>query len=281
MNDRTGLITLAAYMTAATAIVVVACLAIFSYGVSSPLSGLDPIPAEPVPEFAATTYEIPPSDATSSTAAAVDQQRIRVLEGLLAEKTQRLRKLSQSLMKQNKEYEDLNRRYEDAVYLASQTLGAPAATNTPAASSKPESAPTSQSEVERTQLEGQLAMARAVHEATLNDLEMLEDELTRVYDELGQTREEADQEATNRLREALVLEAATAGVMLRVGKDAVPALKDAMNHNSPIVRRWAATVLGGIGADAGDAVTVLTEALTDPDPSVRRAARTALDAIER
>jgi HEAT repeat protein len=124
-------------------------------------------------------------------------------------------------------------------------------------------------------------MARAVHETTVSDLETLQDELTRAYEELGHTKEEAGRESTTRLREALVLEAATADVLLRIGKDAVPALKEALTHDSPIVRRWAATALGAIGTDAGDAVLALTEALADADPGVRRAAKAALDAIER
>ncbi len=183
------------------------------------------------------------------------------------------------LKQQNEEYEDLKRQYDDAMLVAVQSLSQPSETTTTAVESDP-NAPSS-SDSDRSRLEAQLSMARAVHEATVSDLETLQDELARVYEELGQTREEAGRESSNRLREALVLEAATASVMLRVGKDAVPALKEALTHNSPIVRRWAASVLGGIGPDAGDAVVALTEALADPDPSVRRAAKTALDAIER
>jgi HEAT repeat protein len=61
----------------------------------------------------------------------------------------------------------------------------------------------------------------------------------------------------------------------------VPSLRDALNHASPIVRRWAATVLGGMGSDAEDAIPALTEALSDTDPEVRAAVQSALESIER
>ena len=59
------------------------------------------------------------------------------------------------------------------------------------------------------------------------------------------------------------------------------ALRELAMRSYPVVRRWAATVLGGMGAAAGEAVEPLRIALTDPDPKVARAAKAALDMIER
>ena len=72
-----------------------------------------------------------------------------------------------------------------------------------------------------------------------------------------------------------------AHALQRIGRNSVPALREALNHSSPMVRRWAATVLGGIGSDAEEAIPTLTETLSDREPTVRDAARTALEAIER
>ncbi len=277
MNDRSGLLTLATYLTAAAAIAVVACLGIFKYGVPSPLQGMDTIPADPVPEFAVAHLDLAPQGSPSA-ASGFDQHRVRILESMLADKTRRLQELSQLLALQQQEYENLKRRYDDAMMVAFESLSQPS--KAPAAGESAANSDSSSPD-DQSRLEAQLAMARAVHETTVSDLETLQDELTRAYEELGHTKEEAGRESTTRLREALALEAATADVLLRIGKDAVPALKEALTHDSPIVRRWAATALGAIGTDAGDAVLALTEALADADPGVRRAAKAALDAIER
>ncbi len=54
MNDRIGLLTLAAYMTATMLIVVAAFWGIFRYGTSSRIPSLESLPAEPIPELATT-----------------------------------------------------------------------------------------------------------------------------------------------------------------------------------------------------------------------------------
>ncbi len=280
MNDRSGLLTLAAYLSVAMVIMVVAAVGILKYGAPDPMAGLDTLPADPVPELAPSPFELPASSPTGSAEAGFEQQRLRLLESMLAEKTVRLRELSQSLMQQNAQYEDLKRRYDDAWLIAAESFAQPQEA-LPTAGATGAGAIDPTADDDRSRLEAQLAMARDVHEVTLRDLESLQNELTRVYEELERTRDEAGRESSSRLQEALTLEAATASVILRIGKDAVPALREALSHNSPIVRRWAATALGGIGPDAGDAVEALTETLTDSDPNVRRAAKTALDAIER
>ena len=68
------------------------------------------------------------------------------------------------------------------------------------------------------------------------------------------SRTRPQKRSPERLREALVLEAAAAEMLLRGGRDSVPALREALNHANPIVRRFAATVLGGnrAGCRRGD-----------------------------
>ena len=124
-------------------------------------------------------------------------------------------------------------------------------------------------------------LARVVHDALVSDVEALQDELDRAYEQMAKLRDDADLAATNQLRDVLALEAASAEILLRLGRDAVPALIEALADTNPVVRRWAASALGGMGQDAGDAIGALTEAASDPDQDVRRAAKAALDAIAR
>ena len=279
MDGRNGLFTLGVYVTAAMLIAVVACVGIFHYGVQARMSALGPIPREPAPELAVTHLDLTPkSNAGGVDANSPDQQRIRLLEAMLEEKTQRLREQSELLKRTTSELRDLKNRYEEAVELAFERL---ALGNNDQNDAEKNHESLRNANADASLLEAQLTMAKVVHESLVGEVEALQKELTTTYEEMAQLKATKDQETTDRLRDGLILEAAAAGVLARVGKDAVPALRDALNHSSPVVRRWAATVLGGIGPDADEAVAALTETLSDADPSVRSAAQAALRAIER
>ena len=65
MNDRSGLLTLAVYLTATMLIVVVAFLGIFRYGAMARVAALSEVPHEPTSELAGTGLELPPESVTS------------------------------------------------------------------------------------------------------------------------------------------------------------------------------------------------------------------------
>lgn len=67
--------------------------------------------------------------------------------------------------------------------------------------------------------------------------------------------------------------------LVSLGKNAVPQLITAAEHQNPQVRVYAIQALGQIGADAGAAVPVLSRALKDTDKSVRQAAAQALNRL--
>jgi HEAT repeat protein len=136
-------------------------------------------------------------------------------------------------------------------------------------------------EDEIADLQAELDLAHAVHDALVEDLDALQAELEQAYVRMGQLRVESDVTSANELRDALAMEAAAANILLGLGNSAVSPLMDALSHENPIVRRWAASVLGGMGSAAEEAVPALTEMLMDSDVDVQRAAQAALDAIER
>src|SRR5579862_7100589 len=55
----------------------------------------------------------------------------------------------------------------------------------------------------------------------------------------------------------------------KMGKEAVPGLREALRHADPHVRAAAADALAKMGTDTEDALPELTERLTDPDAHVR------------
>jgi len=65
-------------------------------------------------------------------------------------------------------------------------------------------------------------------------------------------------------------------VLASSGKQALPKLLDAMEHDDAAVRYWGATGIGNIGPDASEAQGAMTKALRDESVSVRVAAARAL-----
>ncbi|MHB0961263.1 MAG: HEAT repeat domain-containing protein [Pirellulaceae bacterium] len=279
MDGRNGLVTLAAYLMATLLIVVASLLGIFQYSISGRTSALPAITTESAPELVvAHLGHAAASNPPDTMAARAEQQRIRLLESLLDEKTQRLRQQSEQLKSKTTEYEDLRARYDEAVLLAFETLGRGSDTKT--VPENPSDAESSLAKPDPGALEAELTAADVVHESLVSELAALQDELARAYRDLAQLKEARSQETAERLHDALILDSA-AHALQRIGRNSVPALREALNHSSPMVRRWAATVLGGIGSDAEEAIPTLTETLSDREPTVRDAARTALEAIER
>lgn len=69
-------------------------------------------------------------------------------------------------------------------------------------------------------------------------------------------------------------------LLVKIGAPAVPVLTEELASDDPLQRKWAATVLGRLGAQAKDAEGALIMALDDADPEVRRAAEEAIKLID-
>jgi hypothetical protein len=284
VNDRSGLITLAVYTTATMLIVLVAFLGIFRYGALARVASLENIPSEPEPDLAvARLQRLPGASSAATDEGNFEKQRLRVLEAMLAEKSDLLRRQAQQISRQAADLTEMRRNYENAM-LAVESLRSgdePAESESDAGTTTQESASAADTATGVAQLEAELMLARAVHESLISDLDALEEELAEAYEEIETMRDQSRIESTNHLRDALVVEAASANILMNVGSDAIPALTEALSHADPVVRRWAATVLGGFGREAESATGALTETLSDANADVRRAAKAALDAIER
>ena len=101
-----------------------ALVGIFRYSASARLATLPPITNEPAPGLAVAHRRPRAQDrsTTGVTTSGVEMQRIRVLESMLEEKTQRLRQQSEQLKAKTTEYEDLRARYDETVLLAVDSL---------------------------------------------------------------------------------------------------------------------------------------------------------------
>jgi hypothetical protein len=284
VSDRTSLLALAVYLTAALLIAVAACVGVMRYGAVARVSALQEAPTDPVPELAMTGLHAPAEGLGSAGGSNVlDQQRVRLLQSMLAEKTKRLEQQAQRIEQQNQVLVNLEHRFEEAVQASAWLDTAKTRVDPPGGETEPPGE--GEQEVRPVAnpdgVETEWVLTRALHDTLVSDLESLQEELDRVRQQLTELQAAADRMSADQLRDVLALETAAANILLRIGRDSVPALSDALHHSDPIVRRWAATALGSFGSDAADAAGALAEALSDADPSVRRAVVTALDAIER
>jgi hypothetical protein len=114
---------------------------------------------------------------------------------------------------------------------------------------------------------------------TETELLDLQAELATTKWELEQAQSQLAELELSTLRE---LEKSTEAVtaLVNTGAPAVPALVVLLADQRPELRRWAASILGRMGADAIDAVDDLMRALEDADAEVRQRARAALDQID-
>ena len=281
MNDNHGLLTLAAYLTATLLIVVVALLGVFHWGVSDRINSLPTVTNESQSEVAYGRVQMS-SEAQAANAGSrfLADQRIRLLESLLTEKTQLLHEHMAKTASQEKELAELRGHLDSAVALAAEPLMTEDAGVVDRAE-QPDTSEELSLEERASRLETEVLVAGATHDALIGQMESLQTELDRVFGELEMLRLTAEQASSQHLEELLALETGSAGVLLDLGSEAIAPLIKALEHADPVVRRWAATVLGGLGATAGDAVEPLAATLDDPDPRVRRAAKAALDLIER
>ncbi len=284
MDGRNGLLTLAVYLAATTLIVVAALLGIVRYGGSQRVAAL-PLPAaEPLPELAVAQRNTSAERAAVAPATAsrsMDQQRLRLLETMLDERTRRLQSQSQQLEQRTAELAELQAHYDEVVALVLDALGQGGGTASNTGASQDEGASGGDEAPGPEVLAAELAVAREAHQSLAGDLAVLQEGLAAAQRELLDGRELRDRERADHARELQLLEAAAARVLTRVGPASVPALRELLNHPLPTVRRWAAIMLGGLGPDADEAVPALSEALSDNDPRVRAAAQEALSAIER
>lgn len=279
MDGRNGLFALGVYLTVAMIILVAAGVAVLRYATTATVGSMDPVPPSPPFELAVSHLDLASKQATGLPSAdATLRARIRMLENMLDDRSGRIREQAELLQQKTREIDQLQAQYNEAMAVALEYLEQ----GRPPTSEPPPGDVEAASTDDAALLSAKLDMARVVHEALLTELDALQAELNRAYAEIDQWRAgpEGAREAGARA-DATTLEAMSGRVLQRIGRGAVPALREALADPDPAVRRWAARVLGRIGPDAGDAVDALRAALADTDASVQAAAQAALLAIER
>jgi hypothetical protein len=273
VNGTRNVLTIGAYLVVALVVVLVAFWGMVQYGVSNPVATMPANQPLPNGELGSTRVQIANVASGSSADVYDDQyaQQVRVLQEMVNEKSEQLRQLTERLKTQQRDYEELSVRYEEAVGVAIDLLETEGINSVSTAAAE--------SEEELLTLQAEIEMAQVVQDTLADDVERLQAELDRTNMELERVQQQSDQEIADRLRDGMILEAEAANVLMAIGAEAVPELVKGLDSPNPLVRRWAANILAGIGPDAQDALPALRAALSDDDAGVRAAAGAAMDQI--
>jgi hypothetical protein len=279
VEGKNGLWALGVYLFVALVILVAIAVGILRYATTTTVASMGSIAPPPPAEMAVAHLELDAKSSGTLYADAAPQLRIRMLEAMLEDRGARVRRQAELLRIKTAELEELQTRYGEMVAVALETWDGPQERDESslAAGDGSQAAPQ-----DAALLSAKLDLARAVHESLVSELDTLQAELARAYQEIEQLREARTARADRQSAEVNLLETISGNVLSRIGRDAVPALCEALLDADPVVRRWAANVLGRIGPDAGEAVDALTAvALADADSTVQAAAQAALLVIER
>jgi HEAT repeat protein/S1-C subfamily serine protease len=101
-----------------------------------------------------------------------------------------------------------------------------------------------------------------------------------VLTQIGPAAQDAIPELIQLLEDQSLRES-VATALGKIGKPAVPPLREALKDNNARIRTGACMALGEIGPDAKDALFQLSSLQRDPDTSVRDAARDAMKKVQR
>ncbi len=272
MNGTRGILTIGAYLVVALVVVLVAFWGLVKYGVTNPTATIQANQPLPTGELGSTRVQIASVDTGSATTlVGQNEQRLRVLQNMVSEKSEQLRDLTDRLKAQQADYKSLSDRYEEAVTVAVDLLA-----NAGLDAVNPDNP---DADEDLATLQAELQMAQVIQDSLTADVERLQEELARANMELEEAQRQAEEQVADRLRDGMILEAEAANALMAIGVSAVPELRKALDNPNPLVRRWAANILAGIGPDAQEALPALTEALSDSDAGVRAAARAAVDQI--
>lgn len=272
MNGTRGILTIGAYLVVALVVVLVAFWGLVKYGVTNPTATIQANQPLPTGELGSTRVQIASVDTGSATTlVGQNEQRLRVLQNMVSEKSEQLRDLTDRLKAQQADYKSLSDRYEEAVTVAVDLLA-----NAGLDAVNPDYP---DADEDLATLQAELQMAQVIQDSLTADVERLQEELARANMELEEAQRQAEEQVADRLRDGMILEAEAANALMAIGVSAVPELRKALDNPNPLIRRWAANILAGIGPDAQEALPALTEALSDSDAGVRAAARAAVDQI--
>ena len=278
MEGKNGLWALGAYLAVALAILVAVAVGILRYTTITTVASIRPIVPPPPGEMAVAIWSPRPDHPARFTPMRPRSSASGCWKPWSKTAERAARRQAELLQTKMAELEELQARYDAMVAM---TLEAWAVLRNPM-NRQSGRMPCRMARIGMPRCSAKLDLARAVHESLVSELDALQGELARAYQEIERLKVAQPPRTEGPSAEVRLVETISGNVLSRIGKDAVPPLCEALLDADPIVRRWAANVLGRIGPDAGEAVTSLAAlALADADSSVQAAVQGALLAIER
>ena len=132
---------------------------------------------------------------------------------------------------------------------------------------------------ELKQLKLELERSEELELEQMQQVAQLKTDLAATDAEIVELREETNDELLTLLEQHQVLDATARRAFTQLGAAAVPVLVELLSDERAEVRTWAASVLGGLGAEGQDAVPALMGMLVDSDKIVREQAKRSLELL--
>ncbi len=134
-------------------------------------------------------------------------------------------------------------------------------------------------EQEFKQLKTELGLSESLELEQMQQVEQLKAELAATESQIASIRAQADAELLMLLEQQRLLDATARRAFTQLGATAVPVLVGLLSDDRAEVRAWAASILGGLGANGQDAVPALMGMLVDDNESVRNQAKRSLEQL--
>jgi HEAT repeat protein len=205
----------------------------------------------------------------------LQRAQIRLLQSLLDQKTALLKKKIALLEQKEAEHRTLRSELDAAIELLDTLSG-----EVPADPATPPHKPNERLHGELEALRVEADKNKASASSQQAELTWLQAELTATDAKIAEWQQEATAELNALRQHREALEVVITATLVRIGEPAVPVLLEHLGDSRGAVRRWAATMLGAMGAPAKAATPSLIESLGDQDPEVRVAVKQALERIE-
>ncbi|MAD79792.1 MAG: hypothetical protein CMJ50_02960 [Planctomycetaceae bacterium] len=277
MSDRNSLLIVGLY-TSVGLLVAVTGYGTFAYYKSVSSSALADMEATLAAEIAAsarTGNTQPPRPLANTAALTRAHAQLNQLQTMLERNSRLLEKRTTLLNQKTTECKALQAQLDGSIATVLELLG----TDTEASSSEVRQQVGRDLEQEFNQLKTELDRSESLELEQMQQVAQLKTELAATESEIAEIREQTNAELLSLLEQQQLLDTTSRRAFTQLGSAAVPVLVEFLSDERAEVRSWAASVLGGLGADGQDAVPALMGMLVDDDRIVRDQAKRSLELL--
>ena len=277
MSDRNSLLVAGLYATIGLLVVSIG-MGTFAYYQSVSESAVAHMEANLAAEMAATGHFAntrPPRPMVNTAALTRAHAQLNELQARLERNSRSLKKRTTELNQKTAECKALQELLDGSIATVLELLDM----DTGVRSSEVRQQLGRDLEQEFNQLKTELERSESLELEQMQQVAPLKTELAVTESEIATILEQTNAELLSLFEQQQLLDATSRLAFKQLGAAAVPVLVELLSDERAEVRVWAASVLGGLGADGQDAVPALMGMLVDNDRIVRDQAKRSLELL--